>query len=128
MENHTVGIGPTSAVFAVGGGALMTFRMRKIYYDALKTMTEYDPKAPVLPGSPFEKERKELQKKFETLPRPEFDKLAKAFMKEYRSSQKRDPPPVVTLKVLHGDIVVIHGKQLQQCYEVSLLSYEAVAW
>lgn len=114
-------MGPTIATLSLGGEADMTIRMKERYYSAKKIKFDpYDPNAPVIKGCQLYQERLELNdlhKKGcsnETL-RAKEDELRKMVQKYARNSA----PVILHMKLHHGDMVVMHGREMQKYFEVS---------
>lgn len=112
----------TIATMSIGGDAVMKLRMKDKWFSAkaLKINT-YDPTAEVIPGMQGWEDRLELNNLYRLVSDKEFNAAKKKFFKnvvdeKYGKSGKS--PVVVTLKLKHGDITVMDGRQLQKYFEV----------
>ncbi|MCJ1286510.1 hypothetical protein MMC26_005856 [Xylographa opegraphella] len=113
-------LGPTIATFSLGGSAVMSMRMKSRYFTGLTKGGNYDPSAPVLPGSFLEAERKALNARWDTVTPDHFDKLRKALYKSHK--MPRNGPVLLTMHLNHGDNVVMHGNEMQKYYEHQIVS------
>ena len=95
----------------------MYLRMKDRYFTGLTRGNNYHPDEPVLPGSALEEERKALNAKHGTVSDAEFEKLRVATYKGFKKVSHC--PPLLTMKLQHGDMVVMHGAEMQKYYEVS---------
>lgn len=75
----------------------------------------YDPTIPILPGCFKPEIREVLNAIASTMTTPELTKKAKELLKGCPLS----PPVVLKMKLRHGDIMGMHGVDLQKYYEVS---------
>ena len=75
----------------------------------------YDPTIPILPGCFKAEKRGELNAMASTMTPTELTKKAKELLKGCPLS----PPVVLKMKLRHGDIMGMHGVDLQKYYEVS---------
>ena len=93
----------------------MNMRMKQRYFLGHTKSGVYDPNEPVLPGCDREEERKALNEQFKqkkiTL------EQIKARVKTWKSKQA---PVMLTMTLRHGDIVIMHGAEMQKYYEVSV--------
>lgn len=112
----------------------MSIRMKGKFYYCLKnlTPTNYDPMAEVERGTHLYKERLKLTKLFMKARQQEEDgeeqheesyqayQVAKAalFDQLKKDKNKKSAPTILTMELKHGDIVVMHGHDLQARYEV----------
>ena len=103
----------------------MTIRMKERYYSARKIKFDpYDPKAPVIRGCQFYKERVELN----TLHKNGCsDKVLRRKEAELRrkvqDTGRNSAPVILNMKLHHGDMVVMHGSEMQKYFEVSFASW-----
>ncbi|MCJ1433561.1 hypothetical protein MMC27_002924 [Xylographa pallens] len=113
-------LGPTIATLSLGGSAVMSMRMKSRYFTGLTKGGNYDPLEPVLPGSFLEEERKSLNARWPTVTADQFEQWRKALY----SSRKmpRNGPVLLTMHLSHGDIVVMHGNEMQKYYEHQIVS------
>lgn len=110
-------LGPTVMSLSLGCPALMSWRMKHKYYSGFvnRTRDRYDPTIPILPGCFRPSERAELNAMASTMTTSELTKKAKELLKGCPLS----PPVVLKMKLRHGDIMGMHGVDLQKYYEVS---------
>ncbi|MCJ1474052.1 hypothetical protein MMC13_002710 [Lambiella insularis] len=116
-------LGPTVASLSLGATAFMSIRLKKRYYTGITTKgNKYDHEAPVLPGCVLEAERKALNAKWGNVTPAEFDTLQKAFYKQHSRELNRNCPELLNMTLMHGDIMVMHGSDLQKYYEHQVVS------
>ena len=99
----------------------MTIRMKERYYSAKKIKLDpYDPNAPVIEGCQFYKERLELNKKVKNgcSDRVRQD-LEKKLRRKAEKHGRSNAPVILNMKLRHGDMVVMHGSEMQKYFEVS---------
>jgi len=117
-------LGPTIATLSLGGDAIMTMRLKGRYWKFPKGMTldTYDPLAPVFPGSQLYKERMEVNDYFRAGDMQAFG-IAKAelFRKLKKNNNAKNASPVLTMKLKMGDMIVMHGAEMQQYFEHSVV-------
>lgn len=92
--------------------------MKRKYYSGFKsgrTPLEVDP---VLPGCCDEEKRRAWKRQFEAgeITAAEYDEIRSSNLKPLRPTQ--NAPVVIIMNVRHGDMVVMHGADLQKYYEV----------
>lgn len=92
--------------------------MKERYFSGLGKSGKYDPLAPVLPGCLLEEERKALNAEYGKIPQADFDARRQA-MYDDNASRLKNCPPLITMNLKHGDMVVMHGAEMQKYYEVS---------
>ena len=132
MESQRIGmhddgekdLGPDIASLSLGGAATMNFRMKSKHWIAKGLTAEnYNPELLVPPGSQAWEMRiaandfhkAGLVEEFEAARAKLFRFLAKDSEK-----RRRNGPIALTLELRHGDMVVMHGEQIQEIYEVSI--------
>ena len=110
-------LGPTVMSLSLGCPALMNWRMKFKYYSGFvnRNRERYDPTIAILPGCFRAEKRAELNAMASTLTSPELTKKAKELLKGCPLT----PPVVLKMKLRHGDIVGMHGVDLQKYYEVN---------
>lgn len=91
--------------------------MKSKYFSGFvnKTRNRYDPTIPILPGCFKPEKREELNAMASTMTPDELTRKAKELLKGCPLS----PPVVLKMKLRHGDIMGMHGVDLQKYYEVS---------
>ena len=109
-------LGPVIATLSLGGSAKMTFKMKDRYYKGLTKTGKYDPKEFVPPGAALEEERKELNKLYGTIPNADFDALRRKMYTDNKDKLKKPSPVMVTVKLLHGDMIIMNGPEMQKFY------------
>ena len=111
-------LGPTVMSLSLGCPAFMSWRMKLKYYSGFinRARDRYDPKIPILPGCFKPEIREGLNAMASTMTRHELTKKAKELLKGCPMA----PPVVLKMKLRHGDIMGMHGVDLQKYYEVSL--------
>lgn len=114
-------LGPTIATMSIGGEADMTIRMKEKYYSAKsKDNKPYDPDAPIIQGCQLYQERLELNALHKN---GRSDKVLRAkeadLQREAQKIGRHSPPVVLNMKLHHGDMVVMHGREIQKYFEVS---------
>lgn len=123
-------LGPDIASLSLGGAAAMNFKMKSKHWIAKGlTAGNYDPKLWVVPGCQASKERIAVNELFKAGRMEEYEAAKKELFKLLnKDSEKRrkNGPIVLTLELRHGDMVVMHGEQIQEIYEVSINVYEAL--
>ncbi len=112
-------LGPTIATLSLGGQAKMMIRMKAKYYFGITKSGVYNPLAPVLPGCKGYAERVELNSLNGKISKEAFEEAKKTLCKNLR--QVGSPPPLLTMYIKHGDMIVMHGAEMQKYYEVYLL-------
>lgn len=94
----------------------MYLRMKATHYWGISKSRVYDPLAPVLPGCYKERERRALNAKFGTISDAAFEAEKNAI---FDSCTRRAATPVLlTVYLHHGDVVIMHGAEMQKYYEV----------
>lgn len=117
MQYHDDGekdLGPTIATMSLGGSAVMTVRMKENFYSVRK----HDVTKPVLRGCQLFDERNRLKADHDRLSATEFAKSKLQFGRDAQKHTKRMCAPILTMRLRHGDMVVMHGHAIQKYYEV----------
>jgi len=109
-------LGPVIATLSLGGSAKMTFKMKERYYKGLTKADKYDPKELVPPGAALEEERKELNKLYGTISNVDFNKLRLKMYEDNRDKLRKSSPIFVTVNLLHGDMIIMNGPEMQKFY------------
>ncbi|KAJ5562414.1 hypothetical protein N7535_003133 [Penicillium sp. DV-2018c] len=117
-------LGPTIATLSLGGKSTMLIRMKYKYFngvtrraDKTGNLLEDDP---VLKGCLWEDERRALKQEFEAgkISRPEYDSSRHRILAAKRG---KEAPAAIKLELHHGDLVVMHGENLQRYFEHSVV-------
>ena len=115
-------LGPDIASLSLGGAATMTFRMKSKYY-LPKNLTpdKYNPEIPVQKGSQAWQLRTAVNDLFKAGRVAEYE-VAKTdlfkFLNKDSEKKKKHAPTCLTLELRHGDMVVMHGAEIQKVWEV----------
>jgi hypothetical protein len=118
-DDGEFGLGPTIATLSLGASGTMRIRMKARHYHGCSNAGVYDDSAP-LPGCQMYEQRLALH--------ADLAKLKRADGKAYRARLKQIPKElglkssgnakdVLRMEVAHGDIVVMHGAEVQKYYE-----------
>jgi hypothetical protein len=118
-DDGEFGLGPTIATLSLGASGTMRIRMKARHYHGCSSAGVYDDSAP-LPGCQMYDARLGLH--------ADLQGLKKADAKAYRARLKQIPKElalkssgnakdVLRMEVSHGDIVVMHGAEIQKYYE-----------
>lgn len=109
-------LGPTVATLALGAPSVMKMRMKAKFFDGFSSKKEFDPTLKILPGSHLEHERRELQEKANTTNMQQHQ-LNAAFKEILDSGPKKRHEMALSLKMSHGDIIIMDGAEVQKYYE-----------
>ena len=96
--------------------------MKENYYHPkmMRDVSKYNPAEPVLEGSKLWEARRALNEQFGSLSSELFDKKkAKLYAQWGELKGGRKSPMLLSLKLKHGDFMVMHGADIQKYYEVS---------
>ena len=101
----------------------MTMRLKKRHFIGATRPEAYDAKAPVLPGAWMAEERKALNEKAVNMTEDETIKAAtRMYAKQLKNGagkkKTNECPPLINMHLAHGDMVVMHGAEMQKYYEV----------
>jgi hypothetical protein len=118
-DDGEFGLGPTIATLSLGAPATMRLRMKARHFNGSSSAGVYNDTTP-LPGSQSYEARAALQ--------PSLDALRRSDPKAYRARLKQIPKELklrsagnakdaLKLELGHGDIVVMHGADVQKYYE-----------
>ncbi|KAF6226736.1 hypothetical protein HO173_012339 [Letharia columbiana] len=122
MEKQSIGwhddgekdLGPDIASWSLGGAATMGFRMKSKYWKFKERNADnYDPELPVRPGSQAWKERIALNELYQAGHMDEYEQAKTALFKAL-DKNKNNGPTVLSLELRHGDMVVMHGEDIQK--------------
>lgn len=114
---------PTVASLSLGGRAKMSFRMKERYFKGFTKSDKYNSKEPVLDGAALVEERRALNELHNELSSAEFEAKRKQMYKANARAVARKAQSILDLELAHGDIVVMHGFEMQKYFEVSASTY-----
>jgi hypothetical protein len=120
------GLGPTIATLSLGGQATMTIRMKASHYRGVSRAGAYVDKYPPTKGCLNYEQRLLKHKEMEQSDPGKRASLCKEIAKELGLSKKRSSPVWLSMRLNHGDIVVMHGVRIQTYYEVRDALWSAV--
>lgn len=119
MKYHDDGekeLGPTVATMALGAPSSMHIRMKERYFRGYKTGNvsgvHFDPDVEILPGSAHENKRRELAAS--TMSAEEKNQEMQGLV----SSKKPIHGDILRMAFNHGDIIIMHGAEVQKYFEV----------
>lgn len=94
----------------------MRWRLKKKFYTGFtnKDRTIYDPTIPIVEGCYNAELRREINAKASIMDKAALTEHAKKTL----SGCRGDPPVVLTMKLRHGDFMVMHGAEMQKYFEV----------
>lgn len=115
-------LGPDIASLSVGGAATMSFRMKSKYF-LPKNLTpdNYNPELPVQKGSQAWQLRITANEHFKAGRMAEYEAAKKdifTFLNKDSEKKKKHAKTCLTLELKHGDMVVMHGAEIQKFWEV----------
>ncbi|KAJ5138753.1 Oxoglutarate/iron-dependent dioxygenase [Penicillium bovifimosum] len=123
-------LGPTIATLSLGAKSTMWIRMKYKHFNGhTRRVDAGDGKAvsgsvlqedPVLKGCRLEDERRALKERFGAgeISQDEYDNSRRTLFAIQKGKQA---PPAIKLELHHGDLVVMHGENLQRYYEHSVV-------
>jgi hypothetical protein len=97
----------------------MKIRLKDKYVRGCSALKKLLPQDIVLPGCEKYDERKTLKTKFDNkeIIKAEYDKARLDIVGRIK---RREGDPVITMDLYHGDLVVMHGAEMQKYYEHSV--------
>ena len=118
-------LGPTVATMALGAPARMQVRLKKKYWAGFDIKssgaTFIRPDYPILPGSVFSKEREGLKARY-TNGEMSSAQYEEEYLELMQGSHKSKHDKALDMTFNHGDIIIMHGADIQKYYEVSTKS------
>ncbi|KAI9753079.1 MAG: sedoheptulose-7-phosphate:D-glyceraldehyde-3- phosphate transaldolase [Chaenotheca gracillima] len=123
------GLGPTIATLSLGYPASMSLRMKAKYYTGMSKTGSYVTKAPPVPGCLKYEQRKVAHARLDGVENAtERQKIGEKIIRDLQLTTKKRTtcPPLVNLTLRHGDIVIMHGFNLQKYYEHAVESQETI--
>ncbi|KAL1956755.1 hypothetical protein VTO42DRAFT_6808 [Malbranchea cinnamomea] len=121
-------LGPTIATLSLGSKAVMSVRMKDKYFRGYtsrannKTGTQYIKplnQDPILPGCALYGERRELERLYRDghISKEQYDSQRVELLEKVN---RKEASPLIVIELHHGDLVVMHGENLQKYYEHSV--------
>ncbi|KAL4892187.1 2OG-Fe(II) oxygenase superfamily-domain-containing protein [Aspergillus ambiguus] len=113
-------LGPTIATLSLGAKSTMLIRMKYKYYNGVSRAGKLLDIDPVLPSCRMQHERQLLTEQFQRgeIARADYDILRWSTIKKTRHTEAS---PIIKMELNHGDLVVMHGEELQKYYEHSVI-------
>ncbi|PYH92964.1 hypothetical protein BO71DRAFT_400122 [Aspergillus ellipticus CBS 707.79] len=113
-------LGPTVATLSLGAKSTMLVRMKYTYYHGFSKAKKPLSDDPVLLGCDQYDQRKALKSQFTdgSLNEAAYSDLRLGILKKSRS---REAPPCIKMELNHGDLLIMHGENLQKYYEHSVV-------
>jgi hypothetical protein len=104
----------------------MYIRMKAKYYFGVSNSNVPIADDPVLSRCIKEQQRRPLKEDFDAgkISKEIYNKKRKALLSRQNN---RQPPKLLTLELKHGDLVVMHGAELQKYYEVRHIQWDDYA-
>ena len=96
----------------------MQVRMKRRYYYGCKGENQYDHEAEVIPCSFAYEERKKLREAYGKVSDDVYQRQFEKIMR--RIPKKGSAPSCLKMELGHGDMIVMHGEDMQKFYEVSI--------
>ncbi|KAF1849111.1 uncharacterized protein K460DRAFT_330755 [Cucurbitaria berberidis CBS 394.84] len=118
-DDGEYGLGPTIATLSLGAPGAMRIRMKARHYHGVSSAGVYDD-APPLPGCQQYAARLALQPSLDALKLSDsrgYTARRKEIPKELKLKSSGNAKDVLNMLLGHGDIVVMHGAELQRYYE-----------
>jgi len=100
----------------------MMMRMKATYYFGKSKNGIILADDPVLPGCANYKERLELKNLRGKLKDDEYEKRKEKLYGSMKRTKTSAAPEMIKMHLKHGDMVVMHGAEMQKYYEVSAIS------
>ena len=95
----------------------MKIRMKDEFFTGVSKGGHYDPEAPILPGCLEPEYRHQLNLTFAGQSTVRKDHLDIKELRTRLRTQKRHCKPMIEMILNHGDMVVMHGADIQKYYE-----------
>ncbi|KAJ5992296.1 hypothetical protein N7451_008020 [Penicillium sp. IBT 35674x] len=115
-------LGPTIATLSLGASSTMKIRMKHQHYNGQSRRGVLLKNDIVLPNCMNAKQRQKWKDQFEngTITKEVYDRRRTALFRKQRLTG--ESPTQIQLNLQHGDLVVMHGEDLQKYYEHSVIS------
>ncbi|KAJ5614098.1 hypothetical protein N7528_007752 [Penicillium herquei] len=109
-------LGPTIVTLSLGARAAMFVRMKKSYFEGVRSNNEPIKDDPVLEGCRDYEARKELKDRYDAgeLTLAQYVEEQKKIIK---LTKKNTAPPLMKIELHHGHMLVMNGANLQKYYE-----------
>ncbi|EEP79417.1 predicted protein [Uncinocarpus reesii 1704] len=114
-------LGPTIVTLSLGAPATMNIRLKQKYFKIPEeTKQRVEPNDLILPSCCMEAERRELKALYDSkqITCAEYWTRLGALRS---SNRRREASPICSLELHHGDMIVMHGANLQKYYEHSVM-------
>ncbi|KAI9756288.1 MAG: hypothetical protein M1815_003872 [Lichina confinis] len=112
-DDGEYGLGPTVATMSLGGDAVMSFRMKRTHYTGFSKSGVFKGDGAPVRGCLNYETRKTLYEAGDSLSAQEREEK----INELRGGRQGNANPAVTLQLKHGDMVIMHGANIQKYYE-----------
>ena len=101
----------------------MTLRIKQRYYRFPKDMTldTYDPYAPLISGSQLYKERIAVNNYYRAGDLQAFEIAKAELFRKVKKCTAKNASPVLIMKLKMGDMIVMHGAEMQKFFEHSII-------
>ncbi|KAI9711536.1 MAG: hypothetical protein M1820_002100 [Bogoriella megaspora] len=121
-DDGEFGLGPTIATLSLGAPATMKLRMKDKHYHGVSKNGKYVDRVPTAGCQNYE-QRKAAQDQLQSIKdNSKYNETAKAIPKDLKLNPRGKAPDALTLRLNHGDIVIMHGARLQDIYEHAVYS------
>ncbi|KAF2834922.1 hypothetical protein M501DRAFT_943090 [Patellaria atrata CBS 101060] len=118
-DDGEAGLGPIVAAQSLGFGSEMRFRQKAKYYFGVTKSQDTLNERPIQGCFKYE-ERMRAWLELQTLPAEAKKLRREQLVKELGLRSKRSPMDAITLRLCHGDVVIMVGSKLQKYYEHSV--------
>jgi alkylated DNA repair dioxygenase AlkB len=118
-DDGEFGLGPTIATLSLGAAGTMRIRMKSRHYHGCSAAGVYDDSTP-LPGSQQYESRLALHADLQALKKRDvraYRARLKQIPRELKLKSSGNAKDVLRMEVGHGDVVVMHGREVQKYYE-----------
>ena len=97
----------------------MSFRMKSKHWQLKDFNSDtYNPHAWVRPGSQAWEERNVINSLYASGDMQGFEAAKFELAKSLKKSRAQNGPALITLELKHGDMIVMHGEEIQKYFEV----------
>ncbi|KAE8836366.1 hypothetical protein PTNB73_04328 [Pyrenophora teres f. teres] len=120
-DDGEYGLGPTIATLSLGAPGTMRIRMKARHYHGISSNTGSYDDTPPIPGCQKYEDRLALQPELNALKQlvsaKPYNARRKQIPKELGLNSRGQAKDVLTMHLGHGDIVIMHGAEVQKYYE-----------